>query len=244
MCLDYGESDMRRISWSFVAALSMAFFMATCSGGGGGGGGGGTPPAPVLPTVKSTSPAAGATNVAINTVIAAAFSGEMDAATINGTTFTLSNGVNGVVTYDSTNFIATFAPAGNLASNTTYTATITTGVRDKAGNAMASNFEWNFTTGSTLDTSLPQVLSTTPSAGASSVPVNTADDGFVLRGDGCHDHKQRNLYAEQRRDRRGHLRCAKPYSQIHSVRQSCFQYYVYGDDHDRSPGPGRERPGE
>jgi Big-like domain-containing protein len=153
--------------WTFV----LAFIMATCSGGGGGGG---TPPAPVLPTVRSTSPAAGATNVAINTVIAAAFSGEMDAATINGTTFTLSNGVNGAVTYDATNFIATFAPAGNLASNTTYTATITTGVRDKAGNAMASNFEWNFTTGSTLDTSLPQVLSATPSAGASSIPVNTA----------------------------------------------------------------------
>ncbi len=162
---------MRRITWSLVVTLVLAFFMMTCSGGGGGGG---TPPVTVLPAVKSTSPASGATNVAINTVIAAAFSGEMDAATINGATFTLSNGANGVVTYDATNYIATFAPSGNLASNTTYTATITTGVRDEAGNAMANNFEWNFTTGSSLDTSLPQVLSTTPSAGASSVPINTA----------------------------------------------------------------------
>jgi hypothetical protein len=41
---------------------------------------------------------------------------------------------------------ATFAPASNLAPSTLYTATITTGVKYIAGNALANNYVWSFTT--------------------------------------------------------------------------------------------------
>jgi subtilisin family serine protease/subtilisin-like proprotein convertase family protein len=69
----------------------------------------------------------------------------MDAATISTANFTLDNGVTGTVTYSGTT--ATFTPSSNLAYSTTYTATITTAAKDAAGNAMASDYAWSFTTG-------------------------------------------------------------------------------------------------
>ena len=102
------------------------------------------------PTVSSTFPANGAAGVPLSTNLAAVFSEQMDAATISTTTFTLSQdaaSASGTVSYEG--ITATFNPAGALAPNTLYTATITTGVEDLAGNAMVSNYEWTFTTGET-----------------------------------------------------------------------------------------------
>ena len=94
------------------------------------------------PTVSSTSPADSATGVAINAAITATFSEAMTASTLT-TAFTIA-GVPGAVTYSGTT--ATFTPTSSLASNTPYTATITTGVKDAAGNALANNHTWSFTT--------------------------------------------------------------------------------------------------
>jgi hypothetical protein len=44
---------------------------------------------------------------------------------------------------------ATFTPLNTLAAMTTYTATITTGAKNSAGNALASKTVWSFTTGGT-----------------------------------------------------------------------------------------------
>src|SRR5437773_8751460 len=63
-------------------------------------------------------------------------------------------------------------PFSSLAPNTTYTATITTGARDLAGNALATNFVWTFTTGVTPDTTRPTVSATVPVNGAIGVAVN------------------------------------------------------------------------
>ena len=114
----------------------------------------GAAPDTTAPTVQSTSPGSGATGVSVsNTTITATFSESMDSSTITTATFTVS-GVTGTVTYSGTT--ATFTPSSNLSYSTTYTVTITTGVQDSAGNAMASNYTWQFTTTSspgTLDTS-------------------------------------------------------------------------------------------
>jgi hypothetical protein len=96
--------------------------------------------------VVSVAPAAGAAGVCPNTVISATFSEAMDPASVNNTTFTVLPGVTGTVTLDGTGRIATLTPSGNLAAGTTYTATITTGVQDLFGNALASDFVWSFTT--------------------------------------------------------------------------------------------------
>jgi hypothetical protein len=130
-------------------------------------------PDTTAPTVTSTDPANGATGVALNKKIAAVFSEAMDPLTITTLTFTLKQGVTpitGTVTY--AGFTATFSPLSNLASSTTYTATITTGAKDLASNALASSFVWSFTTGAAPDTTPPTVISTDPGNGATGVALN------------------------------------------------------------------------
>ncbi len=100
-----------------------------------------------IPTVISTDPANGATGVAVNKVITATFSTVMDPATINASTFLLKQGttsIPGTVTYSGTT--ASFTPSSPLANNTVYTATITTGAKNTAGNALAADYVWSFTT--------------------------------------------------------------------------------------------------
>jgi hypothetical protein len=73
----------------------------------------------------------------------------MDISTINDADFTLAIGataVPGTVTYDFNNMAAIFAPTSNMVAGTTYTATITTGAKDLAGNALAANYVWTFAT--------------------------------------------------------------------------------------------------
>src|SRR5207302_5417608 len=125
------------------------------------------------PTVTFTVPANAATAVAINQTINAAFSKAMDPLTITPVTFTLKQGttaVAGTVSY--AGVTATFTPASALAPLTTFTATVTTGARDLAGNALATNFGWSFTTGATPDTTRPTVSSTVPANGAGAVAIN------------------------------------------------------------------------
>ncbi len=100
------------------------------------------------PTITSTNPSNNATGVSVSTSISATFSEAMDSSTINTSTFTVS-GVSGTVTYSGNT--ATFTPSANLSYNTTYTATITTGVRDLAGNSMSSDYTWSFTTASSSE---------------------------------------------------------------------------------------------
>jgi hypothetical protein len=67
---------------------------------------------------------------------------------------------------------AIFAPTGNLTALTAYTATVTTGFKDLAGNALAANKVWTFTTGAAADATAPTVLSTDPINTSTGVPVN------------------------------------------------------------------------
>ncbi len=108
----------------------------------------------IQPTVTLLNPADLATGVCLQKRVNATFSEAMDPSTITTTTMTLQlTGpplgalVAGAVTYDVTSKVATFAPTSALLANTNYTATITTGVKDLTGNALASNRVWSFTTG-------------------------------------------------------------------------------------------------
>jgi hypothetical protein len=99
------------------------------------------------PTVSSTSPANSATNVAPDTAVDATFSEAMNVATLTTASFTLtgpSGAVAGSVGYSG--LTARFSPSGALDTNTPYTATVTTAARDPAGNSLAGNHAWSFTT--------------------------------------------------------------------------------------------------
>ncbi len=127
------------------------------------------------PIVSSISPVHGATDVALAAIITATFSEAMDPATITATTFTIKDGapaIAGTVTY--ANSTATFTPTSALTSGTVYTATITTGVEDLEGNAMANTYVWSFATGPIIDIAAPTVSSTTPLNNATAVAFNAA----------------------------------------------------------------------
>jgi hypothetical protein len=136
--------------------LSAAIILAsipivTCGGGGGGGNGEDTTP----PTVASTSPINGATEVETDALIKVTFSEAMDASTLTTSTFTVSTaggGISGAVTCSGST--ATFTPSAPLAYSTTFTATITSGAKDAAGNALASAYTWSFTTKASSQTRL------------------------------------------------------------------------------------------
>jgi len=110
------------------------------------------------PTITLTTPASGATGVNTNASINATFSKAMDVSTLNAATFTLVGpspsltSVAGKVAYDTSSHIVTFTPISDLATSSTYTATITTGAKDLEGNALAAGVvpnPWSFTTGTT-----------------------------------------------------------------------------------------------
>ena len=127
------------------------------------------------PTVLSVVPANNATLIALNSKATVTFSEAMNASTINATNFTLKQGataITGTVAYSGTT--ATFTPAVNLAANTVYTGTITTDAKDVAGNALASNYVWSFTTGAGVvtDVTPPTVLSVIPANNATSVATS------------------------------------------------------------------------
>ncbi|MGX9902026.1 Ig-like domain-containing protein [Arthrobacter sp. SA17] len=104
------------------------------------------------PTVTGTSPLAGASGVAVTANVTGQFSEAMNASTVTSATVTLQTGTTSVpaaVTYNGTDNTATLNPSVDLAAGTTYTATIkggTGGVRDVAGNALATDKTWTFTT--------------------------------------------------------------------------------------------------
>lgn len=130
----------------------------------------------IRPEITVTVPADAATDVPVNFKAAAAFSEALDPATINATTFTVTgpSGIPtaGTVTYDAKNSIATFTPAENIATDATYTAIISTGIKDLAGNSPDSSYQWSFRTGSNRDVAPPTVIFTIPSEGETGVTVN------------------------------------------------------------------------
>ncbi len=138
----------------------------------------GAAPDVTRPTVISVAPGISAVGVPFNQALGAAFSEALDPVTVNATTFTVTgpNGasVAGLITYAGIGNTATFTPTAALAAGTVFTATITTGVKDLAGNALAANFVWTFTTGATPDLTKPTLIAVSPVLGATGVPINQA----------------------------------------------------------------------
>ena len=130
----------------------------------------------IAPTVASVVPANNGTAIAITSKPAVTFSEAMNPATLTSTTFTLKQGatvVAGTVAYSGTT--ATFTPTAALAGNLVFTGTITTGAKDVAGNALAANYTWSFTTAASTPTDVtpPTVLSAVPANSATGVAVTS-----------------------------------------------------------------------
>lgn len=95
------------------------------------------------PTVTGSSPSSGATNVNVSADITVFFNEALNPATVTTGSCSIA-GVTVAVSYSGG--VITMNPAVDLAPATTYTATISTAVTDAAGNALASAFNFSFTT--------------------------------------------------------------------------------------------------
>ncbi|MBD3926872.1 DUF4082 domain-containing protein, partial [Nocardioides cavernae] len=123
---DTAGNQMDPVSWSFTAEAADT----------------------TSPAVTGRTPAVGATNVATTANATATFSEAVTSSTI---TFELrgpgGTAVAGATSYDAASRTATFDPGSNLATSTTYTASIS-GARDASGNQM-DPVSWSFTTTAT-----------------------------------------------------------------------------------------------
>ena len=138
------------------------------------------------PTVDAVSPLADATDVAVDTVVTATFSEAMDASTITTGSFTLAgSAVSGTVTYDPVTYKATFTPSANLAYGHTYTATLTTAITDVAGNPLAAEYTWSFTTGYDVEIQLAMLLDSSGSIGSTDFGVMTEGLATAVENPDC-----------------------------------------------------------
>lgn len=126
----------------------------------------------IRPTVSSTSPANGATGVPLNANVTITWNENVDCASVTTTTVTISAG--GWTKQSCSGSQAVFTTSGQ-ANNTTYTVTVTTGVRDVAGNAMASDYPFSYRT--VEDTTPPTNVQVT-----ASTSWQTIAGTFTLKG--------------------------------------------------------------
>ena len=152
------------------------------------------PPDTTPPQVLTTTPKNAATNVAVSAAVTATFSENIDVATLSTATFELRNSAGALVaanlSYAAATQIATLQPKNPLVSLTTYAATVRggpTGVKDLAGNPLASDVVWTFTTKSS-----PPPPPTTGPGGPILVVTSPANPftvyyGEILRGEGLNE---------------------------------------------------------
>jgi Ca2+-binding RTX toxin-like protein len=105
------------------------------------------------PTVTARAPGANALLQSQLTNVTATFGEAAQPATLTTATFTLRAGaaapVAAVVTYNATTRVATLNPTAALKAGARYTATLSKGVKDLAGNPLATT-SWSFSTGPRL----------------------------------------------------------------------------------------------
>jgi hypothetical protein len=128
-----------------------------------------TPQAAVVdstaPTVTRRTPAANATSIGAASNVTATFSENVT--NVTGTTVVLRNPAGATmaaaVSYNATTRVATLNPNANLANDTRYTVTLTSGIRDAARNALVQD-TWSFVTGPA-----PRATTVAPAANATGV---------------------------------------------------------------------------
>jgi hypothetical protein len=115
------------------------------------------------PQVIGTSPAQGATDVSVSASPSVSFSEPMNASTVS-TAFTVTPAISGgcSILPDANGSLFTCNHGQMLSPNTVYTVKIGPGAKDGAGNALAADFTFTFTTGTVPDTTAPTVVSTSP----------------------------------------------------------------------------------
>jgi hypothetical protein len=122
-------------------------------------------------TLSAKTPEADAGHVAFDAPITATFNEGLLPSSVTASTFILKRGslsVDGTVSATDTRAI--FSPSVTLEPSTTYTATLTTGVKSLGGDALADAVSWSFT--AAAPTTFPYITTTSPLDGTKGAPLN------------------------------------------------------------------------
>jgi hypothetical protein len=127
-----------RRGWFFAPFVALALLVAACGGGG------------TAPTVTTTNPADGATDVSVTANVSVTFSQAMNQA---GTEAAFSSvpAITCAFSWNPAGTAMTCAPASELAANTAYAVTIAATAETAVGTPLGSPFAFGFTTGGTVD---------------------------------------------------------------------------------------------
>lgn len=96
------------------------------------------------PQINSTFPASGAVGVAVGMPLKVYFSETLDSTTVSSATVYLSNAMGSTVCCSSN--VVTVIPDRELALGQSYSLSLTTGIADRAGNHLASDYSIGFST--------------------------------------------------------------------------------------------------
>ncbi|MCP4750946.1 MAG: Ig-like domain-containing protein [Proteobacteria bacterium] len=133
----------------------------------------------VAPSVVDTFPANAANDVSSGQVLIVVFSENMDFRSVNANGFLLVKTDDGSEVMGSISPVgstAVFDPLEPLSGTTQYSATLKTIIEDAAGNPLAADYSWSFTTGAIIDddTTAPTVVSKGPDDGEDDLATNAS----------------------------------------------------------------------
>ena len=130
----------------------------------------------IEPTIVSRSPNVNTVSIPVNTNIEVQFSEPIKNSSISSSTFVLKTStdekeITGLILLDSDKTTATFTPISALSPLQSYTVTLTSGIKDLAGNRLNSE-KWSFTTEGN-----PSVSDAGSTTGAGDLQNKTAPGG-------------------------------------------------------------------
>ena len=165
----------------FGLAMVVIIGVVSVLGSGGSGGGGENPP----PTITSVSPAQSSDSALVTALVEAQFSIDMDPMSFDDSSFLLavnsSNITASNISYNAASKIATFTPAADLTSGQEYFATITTAVRDSAGNnPLSSNYVWSFSVAPAIAPVSTDVFGTIDTTSPSTTSAINNDGRYIV----------------------------------------------------------------
>jgi len=136
-------------------------------------------------TVSSVHPSGLQTAVSTNTSITAWFSKNVDPLSITATSFVVSSPagpVSGNIAVST--YSATLTPSANLPDFSPITVTLTTAIKDISGNALTSNYTWNFTTGFTVPSGWTlTTVDNSVSVASTAITLDPADRTYIAYQD-------------------------------------------------------------
>jgi large repetitive protein len=126
------------------------------------------------PTFTGSSPVNSDTNIALNAPVVLQFDTPLDPITAQ-TGFSMQTGGNTVAgnfTYSADDKTVTFTPVSPLTATTSYTVSYSAQITDTTGTALTNPGSFTFTSGTSSDTTAPQVTSVDPPNNTFGVGVN------------------------------------------------------------------------